>query len=260
MKPYSIRTPNFEICSGGIRVMYGLYGHLLARGQVAFLNSKLPETEFVGIYPDIYEGNDMEATKVVRYMLNFPGTMGRFNPTTGLYDAGQIKFGKNDDIYFFSRVFDTIGVDDDHILFLPILNLHIFKDQKRKRTKNAVFFGKGEHLDTTRHPEGCVALDRAKCNDQQALADLLNECQTIYIYDQVTAMTELSRLCGTRVVVFPYEITKEQFSVYEPGLNGISWEKDEGNKLDVKDFRKHYEDMIKTFEIRLEHFIERTQK
>jgi len=35
MKPYSIMTPPFEVTSGGIRVMYGLYAWLLVKGQVA---------------------------------------------------------------------------------------------------------------------------------------------------------------------------------------------------------------------------------
>jgi hypothetical protein len=260
MRPYSIRTPQFEVTSGGIRVLYGLYGWLLAKGQIVYLNTKVEPKDFVGIYPDIYDGNDMEADIVVRYLLNKPGTMGLLNPATGNYDAGRTKFDVNDKIYFFSKVFDTIGVDDDHILFLPILNLHIFKDYGNKRTKKAVFLGKGEHKDITLHPEDCIPFDRKFAQDQQRLADFLNECEVVYMYDQVTAMYEIARLCGCRIVIFPTGIEKDTFELYETGMNGISWGKDEGVELDVESFRKRYVELGSIFNNKLDKFITDTQK
>lgn len=258
-KPYSIRCPPFEKLSGGIRVMYGLYGWLLSKGQLAFMNATFEDDNFVGIYPDIYDGNDMKAGTVIRYMLNVPGVMGKLNPITGNYDAGKTEFEETDKVYFFSKVFDTVGVADDHILFLPILNLHIFKDQGKERTKKAVFFGKGEHKDKTLHPDDCVGFDRKYAHDQQRLADFLNECEVVYMYDQVTAMYDIARLCGARVVIFPVDITKGRFELYETGMNGISWDKDEGIKLDSKAFRRLYVDLRGTFETKLDKFIYDTQ-
>jgi hypothetical protein len=40
MKPYVIACPPWETTSGGVRVMYGLYGWLLAKGQVVYLNER----------------------------------------------------------------------------------------------------------------------------------------------------------------------------------------------------------------------------
>src|SRR4051812_8186794 len=72
-KPYVLTAPPFEITSGGVRVMYGLYGWLLAKGQVVFLNQKPSTGDCIGVYPEIEQGNPANASTVVRYILNKPG-------------------------------------------------------------------------------------------------------------------------------------------------------------------------------------------
>ena len=255
-KPYTIFSPNFETTSGGTRVMYGLYGHLLAKGQIAFLNSKFNHSDCIAVYPEIQQGNPAEAFTVVRYILNKPGVV------DAIYDDGTIKKGPtkfNDDdiLYYFSRLYgDT---DEKHYMFLPILNMHLFKDQKKNRNKTAYFIGKGFELKHDKHPKDAILIDRQFAQDQQALADLLNECEVLYNYDPVTAITELARLCGTRIVQIPSLYSKEEFSKYEPTLMGFSWSKDEGVKLNVDDFTTHYAGMVKTFDSRLAEFIAETQ-
>ena len=258
-KPYSIFAPNWETTSGGTRVMYGLYGHLLAKGQIAFLNAKFNHSDCIAIYPEIQQGNPAEAFTVVRYILNKPGVV------DALYDDGTVKKGPtkfNDDdiLYYFSRLYgDT---DEKHYMFLPILNMHLFKDQKKNRNKTCWILGKGIHyIDKSQyiHPNDAIPIDREFAQDQQALADLLNESEVMYCYDPNTAMTEIARLCGTRIVQIPSLYSKEEFSKYEPTLMGFSWGKDEGVKLNVDDFTVHYAGMVKTFSERLNEFIAETQ-
>lgn len=246
MKPYSIYTPPFDVTSGGIRVMWGLYGWLLAKGQIAYVNAKYENPNFVAVYPEIVKGNPTEAKTVVRYILAPPGEM------MGSIDKPE----EGDIVYSFSKF--IYKVDDDHTMFLPILNTHLFKDQKRKRTKTCVIVGKG--IDTNLHPDNAIYIDRILAQDQQALADLLNECHVMYCYDYRTAMTEIARLCGCRVVIIPSKFTKEEFAEYEPGMNGISWGDKEEVKLDTEAFRDHYLSLIKTFEKKLDLFIGETQK
>lgn len=249
LKPYSIFSPPFDVTSGGIRVMYGLYGWLLAKGQIAFMNAVYENLDFIAVYPEIMNGNPANAKTVVRYILNKPGFMsdGQSNSPT--------EFPQTDIKYYFSRVFGE--TDNDHYLFLPIINLHLFRDYGNKRTKKGVFFGKG--LVTNQHPKDCVPITRELAQDQQALADLLNECEVIYCYDQVSAMYDIARLCGARVVVFPTAMDFETFSKYETGLNGLSWGEDTNEQLDAKAFRVQYEQMRQTFEKKLDKFIQETQ-
>ena len=258
-RPYVITSPPWETTSGGVRVMYGLYGALLMKGQVVFLNQRPTTGDCIGIYPEIEHGNPANASTVVRYILNKPGVV------PAIYDNGAVKkgptqFDSNDKLYYFSRLFGE--ANKDHYLFLPILNTHIFKDQGKQRTKTAYFVGKGINYDIAKsvHPKDSILITRDLAQDQEDLADLLNECQVLYCYDPVTAMTEIARLCGCRVVIINPVYTKEEFMQYEPGMNGISWGDDQGVVLDTKGFRSHYTDLKRTFGMGLDRLIEETQK
>ena len=238
--------------------MWGLYGWLLAKGQIAFINN-IPDTTvgYVTIYPEIYRGNFTNAKKVVRYLLNYPGVMGM----RVLGPQEPLVLGEGDIVYTFSEIYnkDPYKVDSDHIMFLPICNLSVFKvTNKGKRTKKCKFIGKGRDLGLP-ETEGLFTIDRQFANDQARLTDYLNECEVMYSYDNNSAMFEIARLCGCRVVIIPSIYTKEEFAKYEPGMNGISYGLEEEVPLDAAEFRSHYQGMIKTFENRLEEFIDETQ-
>jgi len=252
-KPYVLSSPDFDPTSGGIRVMWGLYGWLLAKGQIAYMN-RYPNVDRIAVYPEIVHGNPMGAKTVVRYLLNTPGVMGATDQY-GNFTPGPTSFDPTDSIYVFSKLFDTVGVKEDHVLFLPILNMHLFKDQKKKRTKTCYLIGKGTNR--RQHPEGSIELTREFSSDQGALADLLNECQVMYCYDKISAMMEVARLCGCRVMYYG-EYDENELRKYEPGLNGIGILGEE-KTLDIDEFRSHYVDLYDLFSIRLDQFIDETQ-
>lgn len=250
-KPYSILTPPFDPTSGGIRVMWGLYGWLLAKGQIVHPNAKYDD-DFIGVYPEIYHGNEAGAKTVVRYVLQTAGLMS----TYGVPGPSTEEIKKTSDhIYVFSRIYDTIGVPNDHILFLPILNLHIFKDQGKKRTGTCYLVGKGQNQH--KHPKHSFEITREFAKDQQALSNMLNKCHTFYCYDRLSAAMDIARLCGCRVQYYgDFSIT--DLKKYETGMNGLGYT-DEKVQLNTKAFREHYEGMIETFSKRLDKFIEVTQ-
>lgn len=253
MKPYVISSPDYSYTSGGIKVMWSLYGWLLAKGQIVYMNRRPQNEEVVGIYPEIQHGNPAETPYVVRYILNVPGVMGGVDQY-GRFTPGPSMFEKDEKLYYFSRLFGK-AQDDDHYMFLPAIDLHTFKDQKKKRDKTCYLIGKGTNKQ--QHPHGSVELNRTLAWNQSILADLLNECHTLYCYDKLTAMMEVARLCGVKVQYFgDYE--KEELEKYEPGMNGIGYY-DEPAKLDVDKFRKHYISMVDEFEVKLDRFIEETQ-
>lgn len=249
-KPYSIRTPQWSTTSGGIRVMFGLYGHLLAKGQIAFLNAIFEDKDFIGVYPEIFSGNELQANTVVRYILNKPGVM-----WDGVSQS-PTSFPKSDIKYVFSRLFDD-EVDDKHLMFLPILNIHLFKNTHKQRAHKCVYVGKGQDLG--KHPIDCIYIDKNLSSDQYQLADFLNRCEVMYAYDPVSAMYEIARLCGCRIVLFNPTYTKEEFSKYEPGMDGISWGEDEGVEINPDKFMDKYKQLVTSFGKRLDEFIEETQ-
>lgn len=247
MKPYVIVSPDYDYTSGGIKVMWGLYGHLLARGHEVYMN-RYPHADVVAIYPEIYGSNPIGAKTVVRYILNKLGVM---------HGAGEPlkEINPHEHNYYFSRLFGE--TDDNHYMFLPVINLDIFKDQKRLRDKSAVFFGKGQ--DKGLHKPSTI-IDRSNAINQQDLADFLNECEVLYTYDPVSAMTEVARLCGTRVVYLADGYTKEDYKKYEAGINGMSFGSDTGEMLDTDAFRSHYIALGDTFNTKLDLLIEETQR
>lgn len=247
-KPYSIFTPPYEITSGGIRVMYALRSWLEIKGQIALTNTTF-DVPFIGIYPEIMHGNPGKADTVVRYILNKPGVMAMHGV------PGPITFAKTDKIYVFSKFYDTFGVKDDQILFCPVINLHLFRDYGQKRTKTAYFIGKGRNKG--QHPTGSILIDRKFAMDQKALADLLNECHTLYGYDHLSAMYDIARLCGTSVAYYG-DADEVDLQKYEPGLEGISFD-GVRMRFSSDDFRIRYLSIRRDFSKKIDQFIEDTQ-
>lgn len=256
MKPYVIVSPPFDPVSGGVRVMYGLYGWLLAKGQIAFINQKPVKGDYIAVYPEIQKGNPLGVKDVVRYILAEPGVIPALL-SDGSLQYGDIEFDKNEKLYYFSRLY---GGDDSNTLFLPVLNLHVFKDQGKKRTKTAYFIGKGINYPLKPfHPDDAILIDRELAIDQQALADVLNQCHTLYCYDPVSAMLEIARLCGVRVIMKNPVYKIEEFRKYEPGMHGINWGEDQGIECNPKYFRGWYENLLNDFNKRIDKFIDETQ-
>lgn len=258
-KPYVIVSPPWETTSGGVRVMYGLYGHLLAKGQVAYMNERPATGDFIVVYPEIQQGNPTNAKTVVRYILNKPGVVPALY-TDGTVKSGPTRFDPTDRLYYFSQLFSEEPVNPNRLLFLPILDLHTFTVQKGVQRKNKCkFIGKG--IDThSAYTEGLFSIDRSFAQYQQALADYLNTCNVMYCYDPCSAMLEVARLCGVRVVMMNNtQYTKDQFKAYEPGMNGISWGTEEEKELNVEQFRQGYIHLRRMFDLSLDQFIKDTQ-
>lgn len=249
-RPYSLFLPDYDPLSGGIKVMWALYGYLLSRGVIVNANAIYNNVDFVAIYPEIVRGNPLKAKTVVRYLLAPPGEMALNG------EPGPMEYDSTDRLYSFSKF--IYPADSDHTMFLPAIDTNLFRDKGLKRTKSCYFIGKGEY--TAVEPKGCIEVNRKFAQDQQLLCDFLNTCEVMYCYDFRTAMVEVARLCGCRVVIIPSKYTKEQFKLYEPGMNGISWGMDEKVELDSSKFRDHYLDLRFVFEKKLTKFIEDTQK
>lgn len=228
--------------------MYALQSWLEVKGQVALMNARY-DIPFIGIYPEVYRGNDLGADRVVRYILNTPGFMALYG------QPSPTEFDETDDIYVFSKIYDTFGVHEDHLLFLPVINLFLFKDYGKRRTKTCYFVGKGK--DEHKHPEDAILIDRKLAKDQSVLADVLNDCQVMYGYDPLSAMYDISRLCGCPVE-YHGDQTREQLKDYEPGLDGIDF--GEGTMFNSESFRDHYKQLREEFSLKLDRFIEDTQK
>lgn len=254
MRSYSVISPKYEITSGGVRVLYGLYAWLTVKGQIAFINQHIPGSDHVVIKPEIAPiENPSGASKIVRYILQKPGVVSAI-AEDGTAKAGPKGFPEDEILYTFSKMY--YDLPEDRQLFLPILSTHEFRDKKKKRTKTAYMVGKG--INTNKHPQDAIRITRDLAQDQTALADILNECQVLYSYDPVSAITEIARLCGCPVILNQTWFSRDKYKLYEPGLDGISFD-NEIVEFDSQKFKEHYENMKEVFSKKLDKFIEETQ-
>lgn len=236
---YIIWSPPYDPTSGGIKVLHKLCHEMRSLGYDAYLTVASSSgwntpcfqgnigDDCVAIYPEIVFGNPIGCKKVIRWVLNKPGKIG-----------GPTEYDKTDYIYAFHKMF--YPVDNDHVLLLPVIETDIFKDKHLDRGQAVCYIGKGGN--TPRIPEtiGLLEITRGTALNPENLCNILNQSSVMYCYDNITAMTEIARLCGCPVCIIPDgEHTKEERDTHEFGWNGLSWGT-EIPKIDSNKFRETY--------------------
>lgn len=275
-RPYIIWCPDYVATSGGIKVLQRLWYELKMKGQEVYTNARIQnpawatewfpedhlrviaqEKDAISVYPEITFGNPFNSRTVVRYVLNRPGFL-----------SGPKEYPPSDLVFPFSMVFNQFGLDSSYVLFLPVIETDIFFDKKYPaRPNKMVYVGKGFRLGmSSKHPitDGLMELTPAIANNSALVAEWLNKCSVLYCYDNITAITEISRLCGCPVVIFPNgEFTREKYSEHEMGWDGLAWGLEEQERaissMNSDDFMVRYLKLKETFLENLDLFIERTQ-
>lgn len=142
------------------------------------------------IYPEVLQGNPLNARRVVRYVLNKPDSNG--------YPMLE---GKNDFIVTFSRQFWKE----------PHWNAPMFIDDARfhdretrpsvERTLDCTYFGKGVAYGECVKAPGSLFIDRNWPTDKEGLAALLRHTRYFFTWDVVTQTNIDALLCGAIPVV-----------------------------------------------------------
>jgi hypothetical protein len=256
-KPYYIATPSYEYRSSGVRSLHLLCHALNQVGQVAslaaigdpfFVNHNLntPVATAYGqyidpivIYPDIVKGNDLQAKRVVRYLMAERGKYG-----------GDKVFPETDQVW---GALPSIAED---VLRIPVSDTTIFYDKGLKR-KGACFYS--HKYDKICGNKLLPITNNAKRleGSLEDLAYILNESEVCYIYEVTSAMTEAA-LCGCPVVL----VRTPFFNTIDPTcmMGNVIWDDGEVVK-ECKDYWLEYMWGVKDFwENQLPNFIEKTQR
>lgn len=259
MRPYLVAAPFFDKTNGGAMVLHKFAEALREKGQeVHLVQSNDPSYNYpdaprlpdsIGVYPEITWGNPMNTKTVVRWVLNTPGKL-----------RGPTEYPSTDLIFPFSELFNSMNLPNERVLFFPILDTDLFRDEGKERDKVAYYVGKGWRFSFYEETsQDSIEISRNHTLDQTVLKDLLNTCKVMYSYDNITAMTEIARLCGCPAVIVPNgEFTKEQYDKHEFGWNGLGWGKNP-NYFNSAEFRQTYLSVREDFYKRLDYFIEVTQ-
>jgi glycosyltransferase involved in cell wall biosynthesis len=168
------------------------------------------------IYPEVVWGNPYQATRVARYLLNFPGLLG-----------GPVNYQNTDFIFSYDKHIHVASLNSQYELFIPSLNRENFwfkGDEDREVTcfyasKYQKLGGKVKGL-----PEGAVEITRGKKDSlsQKEVGNLLRKSKVIYIFENTHLIYE-AIMCGCPAVIVFNEYFKEIIAEDHFSLNGIAF-------------------------------------
>ena len=236
-QPYYIYTPNYRRNSAGIRVLHMLCDALNRSGYEAYvvanvLNPDLMTSclttevralhrsqglEPIAVYPEIIDGNPLEAGVVVRYLLNQPGYLGG----SGVYDPDDLQFA-------YSRGLLQPGIPEENVLHLPPIDLSIFCPPVHpdKRIPGKVCYYQGREGRAKIEP-GFLPPDATEVTAEfpdswEGLADLFQQCEYFYLAERSGLAAEAA-LCGCIGIVLPGQYAPGQLSEFENKNYGTAW-------------------------------------
>lgn len=203
-KSYIICAPELS-GSAGVRVLYKLREELEKQGFNAKIFCLVPlskrqknENIFVSdislfdkqndivIYPEIVTGNPLYFRNVVRFMLNKPGLLGGETK----YHYGELQF-----------CFDRHCHDTAPMLRFDMINRTLFFDVHAPKNTNCFFVHKGGEGIHPPELEGCKKITMSWPSSQKALAELLQQTDTLYSFDDNSCLLQEAVLCGAKVKI-----------------------------------------------------------
>ncbi len=222
---YVIMAPRYRDDSGGIMFLHGLANELVRIGERAVLwptrwkpqsfmmdvarhlarrstYRMMPNTaatlarsgdlvrDAIIVYPEIVNGNPLNAERVVRWLMYPPRLRGTAS-----------SFGQNDLFFKASDFSDDITLTGGAPL-LHLFSIHpAYKDRGNKNRYGTCYMMRKQANKTVLHdPERDICLDGL---DHKSIADHFNRCQRFICYDEATMYSQFAAICGCLSIVVP---------------------------------------------------------
>lgn len=164
------------------------------------------------VYPEVVDGNPLNAKNVVRWLLHKPG-----------FHSGRIEYSKDDLLIGYNKDFikDFIKSDEYNILSPKYIMTDIYKQTNfGERFGSCHMIRKGEGKSFV-HDKGSLLVDNYT---HEELADIFNEVKVFISYDTYTYYSYYASLCGCISIVIPDEgVTKEDWYSDERNRYGLSY-------------------------------------
>ncbi len=280
--PYYIYAPAYTQMSAGIRVLHLLCHWLNRKGQLAYIvpfqdtadytslelltplltreiadRHISPDKSPVVVYPEVISGNPLQASSVVRYLLNRPGLLG-----------GDHTYSKTEMIWAFSGYLASETERCDGVLHMPVLDDRIFYPQPgQHRSGTAFYASKFKNIHNQQVfgiPTDSVEITRERPDSQtpQEIADLLRRSEYFFCFEN-TALAAEAVLCGCPAVFMPNQFLDRPIAIEELGWDGYAWGTDPQELLRAKSTvergRDNYRRTVRNFFVQLDSFIRQTQ-
>jgi len=246
---FIIYTPSFDESSGGIIALHRLCDLLNRHGEKAFVvpsyqkskcfvtniirgikhcrrmitlkalhtpilyNHHFISNSTIVIYPEIIDGNPLNAKNTVRWLLHKPG-----------FHTGRVNFGKNDLFFFYQEIFNDIELNPhkDNLLKVTMLRDDLYKQiNYGKRSSSCYMLRKGKGKKIVHDLKDSVLLD-GKAHIE--IAEIMNQCTYFISYDTETLYSQYAVLCGCISIVVPIDgKSKEQWQPVEKYRYGVAY-------------------------------------
>lgn len=170
-------------------------------------------SDAIVIYPELVDGNPLDAKMVVRWLLHRPGA-----------HTGKINFGKDDLFFYFDKQFDDPAVNrfsENHLNVIELMGDKYKHVNFGARSGVCYMVRKGFERPLDKHPDNAILLD--DCSHDE-IAKAFNACEMFISYDLYTMYSRYAAMCGCISVVVPEEgVTKDQWYPDENCRYGIAY-------------------------------------
>jgi hypothetical protein len=151
------------------------------------------------VYPEVKVGNPLNAKRVVRWCLNFPGVL-----------CGDTSFGREEMVFawdarMLARVSVAAGepLDESRVLAVPTIDPEfIYPDPNSKKDIDCFFIYKGRRVRETfvlPHESDMVCIDE-HARTLRELGNLLRRTRRLYSYDHATLLFHEAWICGCELI------------------------------------------------------------
>ena len=210
------------------------------------------------VYSETVPGNPLNAGRVIRYLLNFPGNLG--GPRT--FDPAELI------VSYSQKISDSLGTQS-RTLFLPAVDLDELPNRKDKASKKGsvvyagkynAFIGKPDYSALGDAVE--IFRDGTRAQPREDVLKLLNDSREVYLFENSTLATE-ALLLGTTCIFIRSSFFYENITEFELGMDGIAFLGDQASidraHLTVDRYRARYEDSVAEFHASLSNLLSHLQ-
>jgi GT2 family glycosyltransferase/glycosyltransferase involved in cell wall biosynthesis len=242
--PYYIFGFNYRRSSAGIRVMHMLCDALIRSGYEAYVmaeefspdlmtpkltNELIAQHRAMGIkpiavYPEVVDGNPLQGSVVVRYLLNKPG-----------FISGKGEYGENDLLFAYKQDFMQAGMPSENHLFLPAINSNIFRPaadlEYRMPGRVCYYLGhkRHAHIDPQLLPADAIEITLTYPDSWEGLADIFQQCEYLYL-GEASGLAYEAALCGC----LPVLVTDRWSSIQSDPSSFVAFGLDSGELARVR--------------------------
>jgi len=152
------------------------------------------------IYPEIVDGNPLNAKKVVRWLLHKPG-----------FHTGRINFTKDELIFAYSKECEGSGItiNKEQILTIKYIMRDIYYNKNNKIRNNICYSIRKGVNKTFIHSKDAICIDGLS---HAEISDIFNKSHTFISYDPYSYYSTYASLCGCNSIIVPdTNISKEQW-------------------------------------------------